>query len=98
MSGSSNIPIATFDPLAMARALAEMGKHSILRGGGGYGYPHMSKNDSCRVIGTVHIGNDKERVFNFRQKMTAKQVKAIRKATGGNRTTHVLMRANSQFG
>ena len=91
---NGNINYPGIDPIAIAQALSIMPSSAPLGGG----WLSQPKKACSRVIGTVQIGNDKERVFNLRQKMTAKQIKAIRKATGGNRTTHVLMRANSQFG
>ena len=93
MSTSEYLEKSGVSRVSILGALAGMGINPLQSGAGG-GAP---KKQSY-VIGTVHIGNDKERVYKFRQKMTPKQVKAIRKATGGNRTTHVLMRANSQFG
>lgn len=91
---NGNINYPGIDPIAIAQALSIMPSSAPLGGG----WLSQPKKACSRVIGTVQIGNEKERVFNLRQQMTVKQIKAIRKVTGGNRTTHVLMRAKSQFG
>lgn len=91
---NGNINYPGIDPIAIAQALSIMPSSAPLGGG----WLSQPKKACSRVIGTVQIGSDKERVFNLRQQMTVKQIKAIRKVTGGNRTTHVLMRAKSQFG
>lgn len=95
---NGNINYPGIDPIAIAQALSIMPSSMPSSAPLGGGWLSQPKKACSRVIGTVQIGNDKERVFNLRQQMTVKQIKAIRKVTGGNRTTHVLMRAKSQFG